>query len=156
MAKFLQPLINYLETFRRLDIDAIALEIIKQKDVQDLIIELNTRKQLFDKGEDSTGKTLASIGGGYSPFTIQIKQAKGQPTNRVTLFDTGDFYASFKIIPEKGGFIIDSNPEKDDTNLLDEWGEDVEGLQDDNLQIVIDLFADEIRKKINQKITGIK
>lgn len=156
MAKYFGGLINYLESLKRLNIDDLAFQIASTKELQDLVIELNTKDQLFDKGEDSTGRTLESIGGAYSPFTVSLKQAKGQPTNRITLFDTGDFYASFRIIPVKGqGFTIDSDTQKDDTNLIDEWGEDIEGLQDDNLQLVIDLFLDELLRKVNKEIKGI-
>lgn len=152
MAHYFLPLRNILKLIISLDVDQIAFEIAKQKPLQDLVIELNTEKQLFDKGENAMGRTLESIGGSYSPYTVQIKQAKGQPTNRVTLFDTGEFYASFVVKPFKGGFIIDANPEKDDTNLFEEWGEDVVGLNQENLQTVINFFRDAILEKINRSL----
>lgn len=154
MAKFFLPIRNVLNIMLALNIDDLAFEIAKQDTLKDLVIELNTEKQLFDKGEDSTGRTLESIGGAYSPFTIRIKEAKGQPTNRVTLSDTGEFYASFVIKPFKGGFTIDADPNKDDTNLFEEWGDDIVGLNQENLQIVINFFKDAILREINNRIKG--
>lgn len=152
MAKFFLPIRNVLNALLILNVDDLAFEIAKQDTFQDLVIELNTEKQLFDKGEDSTGRTLESIGGAYSPFTVSIKQAKGQPTNRVTLFDTGEFYASWSVKPFKGGFIIDADPNKDDTNLFDEWGNEIVGLNEENLQTIINFFRDAVLEKINNRI----
>lgn len=152
MPKFFMPIRNILNFIIALDVDQLALEIAQQGSFKDLVIELNTEKQLFDKGEDSTGRTLESIGGAYSPFTVSIKQAKGQPTNRVTLFDTGEFYASWSVKPFKGGFIIDADPNKDDTNLFDEWGNEIVGLNEENLQTIINFFRDAVLEKINNRI----
>lgn len=152
MPKFFMPIRNILNFIIALDVDQLAFEIAQQGSFKDLVIELNTEKQLFDKGEDSTGRTLESIGGAYSPFTVSIKQAKGQPTNRVTLFDTGEFYASWSVKPFKGGFIIDADPNKDDTNLFDEWGNEIVGLNEDNLQTIINFFRDAVLEKINNRI----
>jgi hypothetical protein len=152
MPKFFMPIRNILNFIIALDVDQLAFEIAQQGSFKDLVIELNTEKQLFDKGEDSTGRTLESIGGAYSPFTVSIKQAKGQPTNRVTLFDTGEFYASWSVKPFKGGFIIDADPNKDDTNLFDEWGNEIVGLNEENLQTIINFFRDAVLEKINNRI----
>jgi hypothetical protein len=152
MAQFFTPLRNVLKHIISLDVDEIAFQIAQQQPLQDLVIELNTESQLFDKGEDSTGRTLESIGGSYSPFTVKVKQAKGQPTNRVTLFDTGDFYASFVVKPYRGGFEIDANPQKDDTNLFDEWGEEIVGLNEENLQIIINFFKDAVLEQVNRNL----
>jgi hypothetical protein len=70
------------------------------------------------------------------------KRKKGQPTDRVTLKDTGDFYSSFQVLPFKGGFIIDADPIKEDTNLFDRYGEDILGLNDENLQLIIKFYLD--------------
>ena len=88
----------------------------------------------------------------YAPRTIKIKQAKGQPTNRVTLFDTGEFYASFVIKPFKGGFTIDADDEKPDFDLFDEFGEDVVGLNPENLQTIINYFRNAVLEKINTRL----
>jgi len=69
------------------------------------IANLNAQVQLFEMGVDSSGREIASYLP-YRPLTVQIKQSKGQPTNRVTLRDTGDFHASFFVIAEDDEFYI--------------------------------------------------
>lgn len=152
-----EPLRNIAKFFISLDVDKIAFEIAKTGVHSVLVIQLNTAgkptSQLYEKGEDSKGKKLADIGGEYSPLTKDIKQAKGQPIDRVTLRDTGQFYMSFTVTPFRGGFTIDANPIKDETNLFKEWGEDIVGLNDENLQILIDYYKDEFLEKIRKKLT---
>lgn len=151
-----EPLRDIAKFFINLDIDKIAFEIASTGVHSVLVIQLNIAgrptSQLYEKGEDSTGKKLADIGGDYSPLTKDIKQSKGQPIDRVTLRDTGEFYMSFTATPFKGGFTIDANPIKDETNLFNEWGGNVLGLNDENLQILIDYYRDEILQKIRAKL----
>lgn len=98
---------------------------------QDEIIRLNTIDQLFDRGIDSTGASL----GEYQPFTITVKQRKGQPTDRVTLYDEGDFYRSFVVIVNADSFDIEADDfSKYDRPLFEVYGEDVAGLTDFNKQ----------------------
>ena len=132
-------LIEKLEEFKRnLDIDK-AFNFAIDSDIQELIIELN-QEQLYNLGEDSEGKSL----GTYAPTTVMIKQAQGVPTDRITLKDTGDFYSSFKVFYSNGEIFIDADGQKDDTDLFDEYGEDILGLNDANMSI----FIDEVKKNI--------
>lgn len=48
----------------------------------------------------------------YAPRTIQNKIRKGQPTDRVTLKDTGEFYNSLRIEFDENGFRIVSDDDK--------------------------------------------
>jgi len=167
MARFFLPIRNLLQSFLKLDLDTIALEITRNNTFQSLVIKLNTEglptSQLFNFGEDSLGKKLSgntiAIGGEYTPFTKQKKQEKGQPTDRITLKDTGAFYMSFKIIPFKGGFEIDADGFKKgldggagNTDLFEEFGEDVLGLNNVNLQTIIEFYKNAIQEKVNQKL----
>ena len=155
MAKtFFIPIRNILNAILELDVDDIAFEIARTNEFKTLVIRLNTQEQLFKKGEDSRGKSLESIGGGYSPFTIEIKKSKGQPTNRVTLKDTGAFYQTFDVVPFKGGFRIVADPIKDETNLFTEWGDDIVGLTQENLQIVIDLYKEKLLERVNSVLNA--
>lgn len=117
------------------------------------IVELNTENQLFDKGVDSKGRLLDEIGGGYSPYTIELKKAKGQPTDRVTLKDTGDFYRSFKAFLDSGKDItIYADAIKDTTDLVQEWGANIIGLNKDSLILLknksLQILLPYIRKKL--------
>lgn len=120
-----------------LDPYLLMLALSKDKEFTDLIIKLNTESQLYDQGIDSEGKSLSDIGGGYSPRTIEIKQEEGQPTDRVTLKDTGEFYRSFRVTFIDGDLLIHANPYKGDVNLYREWGLNIVGLTQDNLDLVI-------------------
>lgn len=156
MAVFFQGLINYLEQFAKLNIDKLALDIARMSEHDRLVIKLNTQNQLFDKGINSEGQTLASVGGSYSPLTVSIKQSKGQPTNRVTLKDTGEFYLSFRTTPFRGGFRIEADPIKDDTNLFDEWGANIVGLTKESLDILTEFYLIEINKKLDVLVNNTK
>jgi len=115
--------------------------LIDRPEFQDLIIELNTGDQLFKKGIDSKGISL----GVYAPFTIGEKKKKNQPTDRVTLKDTGDFYKTWTVmVNSNGDIIIEADGDKDDKNLMDVYGEDIVGLIDKNLQILIDEIEDKL------------
>lgn len=136
-----------------LDEVQIAILALNQPDVKNLIIKLNTQDQLFKKGEDSRRISLEDIGGPYSDFTVEIKKAKGQPVDRVTLKDTGDFYESFVVrITNDAGIEIDADPFKDDTNLFQEWGIDILGLNEENLQKIIDVMAVNMVEEITKAI----
>lgn len=159
MAKFFQPLRKLLAAISSLQINEIALEITKTRTFQQLVIRLNTEgeatSQLYELNEDSKGRKLSDIGGDYSPFTIEYAKSKGQPkksASDIDLKDTGAFYLSFTIEPYLGGFVIEADPVKDENNLFTDWGIDIVGLNEQNLQIVIDFYKNAIQQKLNEKI----
>lgn len=127
------------------------IKIGNEHEINDLIIRLNTEgettSQLFELGIDSRGVELEDIGGNYSPVTIQIKLSKGQKVDNITLKDTGKYYDSHTVSAQSVGFVFESDPFKDDNNLFEEWGEDILGLFDPNLQAVINrMIAKYIRE----------
>jgi len=67
-----------------------------------VILELQTQEQMY-QGKDSKGIDIKPA---YADSTIKIKRRKRQPTDRVTLFDTGDFYNSLEVIAGKNDAII--------------------------------------------------
>ena len=114
------------------------MALFQDPDFKALIIELNTIDQLYNHGIDSDGKKLMNERGlnAYSPKTVEIKKEKGQPTDRITLLDTGEFYASFKckwVSDGDGEILITANTIKDETDLLVEWGQDILGLDEDSI-----------------------
>lgn len=95
-------------------------------------LQLN-REQLYS-GKDSNNNSL----GTYSLKTILIKEKKQQPTDRVTLFDTGDFYSSLYLVKKEKRLEIDSN-DSDQTKvnkLLDIYGENIFGVSEENKVIL--------------------
>lgn len=91
--------IDQLET----DFFSILRETISGFDfvVKDYIIN----KQLFREGIDSTGEKMP----GYKRVTIRYKIAKGDPADRRTLRDSGEFYESIMIEAFDDRFEVSSN-----------------------------------------------
>jgi hypothetical protein len=153
MAKYFKDLRNRLDKFKQLDADKMAYQLTRTGNFQDLVIELNTEDQLYDKGQNSKGESLSDIGGNYSPITIEISKRKGRPkksASSINLNDTGDFYNSFRVTPFIGGFDIDADPIKDDTNLFSEWGVDIVGLNEQNLDKIRQEYAKYFQEEISK------
>jgi len=131
-----------------------VLEVLKHlsenKEFTDLIIELNTRKQLFDRGIDSTGRQLSDVGGNYSPYTLQLHPEKIE--DKITLFDTGDFYESFRVFYSNGDFIISADTIKDTSNLIEDWGANILGLTDESLSLLREKAKEIIIPYVRKKI----
>lgn len=72
-----------------------------------LLIDEQTNEQMF-KGEDSKGVQFVPS---YALSTKVTKKKKGQPTNRVTLKDSGDLYKSIKVDAKTNEMIISANVE---------------------------------------------
>jgi len=135
----------------KLDEGIILNRFVELPIVQKFILDLNRVDQLFNKGVDSKNRAL----GVYTPFTINSKQERGVPVPsdfHITLFDTGQFYSTFVIIPGKDFFEIDANPIREDANLFEDFGEDILGLNDENLQILIDFFKETVVLRVKEQL----
>lgn len=105
-------------------------EIVKENEWQ--ILDWNTEEQLFEKGITATGISIADYAP-YSPVTVEYKKQKGQPYDRVTLRDTGDFHSSFYLQIDNEKFTFDAEDWKT-RDLLRWYGDDIMGLTDQNKQ----------------------
>lgn len=103
------------------------------------IVELNSQDQLFEKGITSTGVSIMDYAP-YSETTIEIKSQKGQPVNRVTLRDEGDFHSSFYIELSDDEFEIYANDWKI-KDLTKYYGDEIMGLTDENIMVVAREFV---------------
>jgi hypothetical protein len=92
---------------KTLNIEDVARKSIE--DTKEAIADFNA-EQMF-QGLRSDG---AEINPQYSETTIAIKKEKGQPTDRVTLKDTGAFYAGIRVVVTGDNITIDSTDEKND------------------------------------------
>lgn len=99
------------------------------------IVDLNAEEQLYEQGIDRLGVEIADYAP-YSPVTIAIKEAKGQPTNRVTLRDEGDFESSFFLEVGDKQFEIKASDFKTE-DLIRKYGRQILGLTDENIAILI-------------------
>lgn len=105
------------------------------EDNEPFILDMNSEDQLYEQGINRTGVKIESYMP-YSPITIEIKQGKGQPTNRVTLRDEGDFEASFYLIVNDEQFEITASDIKTE-DLVYKYGEEIFGLTEENLSELI-------------------
>lgn len=99
------------------------------------IVDMNAEEQLFEQGINRLGVEISDYAP-YSPVTIQIKEAKGQPTNRVTLRDEGDFESSFFLEVGTKQFEIKASDWKTE-ELIKKYGRQILGLTDENIAILI-------------------
>ena len=128
------PLTALTNSLKNINIEQLIWDIIdnRKKD----ILALNTKDQLFDKGIDITGKSMFAKHP-YAPSTVKRKKRKGQPTDRVTLKDTGELHSEFNLLQTqtdieirhfggmRGGVDLMSK-------LVEKYGE-VEGLTEENV-----------------------
>jgi len=130
LAEYAQRLVNLKGQEDRTFKLVLDNEVIKK-----LIIFLNTDDQLGQNHVDSLGQELFNV------FTNRSFYSQNDPKGRAgqpyTLNDTGAFWDSFTVAVQQGRIIIDANPFKDGDNLFDAYGQDVLGLTDENLQILI-------------------
>lgn len=151
---------DLVENGRALTIDKALFFVFSDDQIQDFVLELNTGGGIFARGikgqlfsgVDSTGNELADIGGDYSPITIQEKQFKGLPTDRITLFDEGDFYRSFRIDVSKDSVSISANTIKEGVDLQNRWGDELLGLTDESRNKLIDELIPEIIQFIIEEL----
>lgn len=127
------------------------VQIISGKQTKKYIVKLNTDQLRYDF-INAEGVPLSSIGGMYSEFTMSL--GKKSSKENVDLYDTGEFHESFKVKNiNKKGFEIISDPVKDDgTNLLDEWGEEIEGLTFESIDKLVLYLVPLYQQKLLRKL----
>jgi hypothetical protein len=134
------------ERIQKLSLNGVLLNVLKDRKFEELLISMN-RTQLF-KGENKEGKALKSIGGDYTDFTKQIKASKGQPTDRVTLLDTGKLYKSGKVSLTGKKVTIEFDTIKEETDLQDRWGDKIIGLNEENKRKAEDYILNEVLQRL--------
>ena len=119
---------------------------------QNRIVDLNI-EQLYEYGMNSLGIRIDTYQP-YSPYTIQVKQQKGQPYDRVTLRDTGDFHKSFEVTFEPRGFYITATDYKTQ-ELVDRYGVEIFGLTEENREkLVVEYVIPIVTKELKKEIFG--
>lgn len=119
------------------------------------IISAIADDQLYRRGITGRGVKIMD----YDPYTattVKIKEAKGQPTTRVTLRDTGSFHRKMYVVVDDNGFYVTSLDKKTD-KLVSRYGEDIFRLTDKNLtRIVRSHIKKEIVKQLKQELRARK
>ena len=125
--------------------DEIVISSVKE--LEDFILNMN-RAQMYS-GIRNDGSEIKPA---YTPFTVDIKtNITHQPTDRVTLKDTGDFYKAFTIVYSKDFFILYSRDPKTGA-LLTKYKDEIFGLTDKNLEKLIEKIKPIILEKINKML----
>jgi hypothetical protein len=141
---------------RNLEVNKLCFVVFRDSTVQKIVIDLNRVDQLFLEGIKSDGSSLPT----YSKATGAIAYNKvytfeGNTSTKAfgepfTLFDTGDFYKSFRLIQKQNGFIIYADDEKEGDTLQNMYGGSAKilGLTDES----ISKLTEEIKPYLLQEI----
>lgn len=133
---FLKGKIKELEQIKR-DLPKEAKKIAEKYKEQ--ILDYIRENQLFEQGIDGNGNKLLD----YKPFTIAIKQQKGQPTDRTTLNDTGSFYRGFDLIfTDQNAIGVFSRDEKT-PELVKKYGADIFSFTVKNIEEINSVIFEE-------------
>ena len=138
-----------LDFIINLDENKIVFDILQKRSALEVeILNLNRIDQLFKRGIDSEGRLI----GVYSFRTEEISGGRKRAGTHITLFDTGQFYKSFAILPFEDFFRITANPIREDTNLFEDFGEDIVGLTEENKAKLPDLIRPRIIQYIKERL----
>lgn len=118
-----------------------------------VITDMNSEYQLYEQGINRLGVNIMDYAP-YSPLTIEIKKEKGQPYNRVTLRDEGDFEHSFYVEADTQQFTIKAADWKTE-DLIQRYGRQILGLTEENKIILIWAYIyPELKAKTKEYIYG--
>jgi hypothetical protein len=140
-----------IESLREFDPHRIILDFIS--DNKKHIAAYVSEMQLFVEGvRGEDGQFIADYWP-YHPYTIAVKQSKGQPTDRVTLRDTGAFHRSIKVDVDNEKFTVTATDPKTD-ELMEKYGEGILNISDDNLHSLKQgLLLPELRRKFLEALS---
>ncbi len=119
---------------------------------------MNRIDQLFFEGVKSDGSTLPLYQGVYNQvYTFEGNsrtKAQGEP---YALYDTGDFYKSFRLLQDKTGFKILANDEKENGTLQDMYanGVPILGLTEESISKLTEEVQPYIIQAIRDEILRI-
>lgn len=123
----------------------IILMVVKKNERE--VLRLNVDEQLY-KGVNSMGEKIKPR---YSSATVKRKKKKGQPFNRVTLKDEGDFYDGFFVEYGVDEFSLQGDDKKT-RYLIKRYGKEIFGLTDKSLSDLIEMMEEDFIKIVKVKI----
>lgn len=112
----------------------IFQRVLDNDEIKDMIIEMQTKKQMGEKHVDSEGESLFNQLTGRTTYSLFDEQGRGGQEYK--LFDTGAFWDSTEVTVTPTEIVIKMNPIKEDDNLFEIYGADVEGLTTENIEIL--------------------
>lgn len=129
-----------------------AVQAFDNKKNTDLAIELNLQEQMYDRGINADGKPM----GDYSPLSKELKRQKGERSDHITGFDTGDMYKSETAQFDANGNLLmrmDTIKEGEDISNT-RWGKDIVGLTDESLVIFRESLKNDTIKAAKEFLTN--
>jgi hypothetical protein len=156
----LERLDKLVQNIRNLELNKLCFVVFRDTTVQKIVIDLNRVDQLFLEGIKSDGSSLPTYSKStgaiaynkvYSFEGYSSTKAQGEP---FTLFDTGEFYKSFRLIQKQNGFIIYADDEKDGDTLQNMYGGQAKilGLTDESITKLTEEIKPYIFKEIRRQI----
>ncbi len=112
----------------------IFQRVLDNSFIKELVIELQTTEQLGKEHVDSEGEDLFNTLTGRTTYSLFDEQGRGG--QQYKLFDTGAFWESTEVEVTQTEIVIKMNPVKDDDNLFEIYGANVEGLTTENIEIL--------------------
>lgn len=148
----LRNLTYRLRAFKE-DLPKYLEEAVKEK--ESAIVDAIRQKQLYNRGINGKGIKIKSYRP-YTPYTVKIKQQKHQPHTRVTLRDTGAFYAGMRVVYDSEGFYVTSDDLKTE-GLVAKYGPEIFRLTDQNLTAILQKHIRVVlRRKIKAAVAQAK
>lgn len=137
----LRNLAYRLRRFKSVLDEELANEI---RDNEHVIVDM-IKRQLYAGTDGFTTQIVPP----YSQRTIKNKLKKGQPIDRVTLRDTGDFYNSLYVEIDEDKFYVTSTDEDLMAILKEKYGSPILRLSNENLSILLNEY---IRPSLKEKL----
>lgn len=139
---------SMLRRISALNTDAISEQAITETEGE--FVELNQQQMYAGVNNDGS-----DINPQYKARTVRIKNEKGQPTDRVTLKDTGAFYEGMGL-EIAGDTIKEFSTDPKNDSLVQKYGPEIFGLGGTYKK---EYVQDNLRPVFQQKIeeaTGLK
>lgn len=144
MIPSIQRKIKALQAFQ----DQAHERVIEQvRNRENYVLFLVREEQLF-RGIDSEGKRIRPP---YTPFTVSIKRQKNQPTNRVTLLDTGDFYDAMEVVFDLDKFFV-INTDRKEQKLRGKYGDDILGMNERSRDLLSEVIKPDLIEDFKQTV----
>lgn len=143
MIELLQNKIKQLRSVKQ-NMSVITIRLLKGE--EEVIIEMN-RQQMW-QGIRADGTEIEPE---YKSITVSIKTQNRQPTNRVTLKDTGDHYEGIYVEWGKNYLYLESSDWKKN-KLMRKYKKEIYGLTDGNLQKLIEKIKEPLFNEISSMI----
>lgn len=123
------------------------------KEVQDLIIELNRTEQLFKRGINADGEVI----GYYSQATMFLSNGRKKAGSPYNFYDTGNFFDSFGVKQTSNGdleIMADTIKIDNDGNSIDlikKYGEEILGLFEESKKILAKKIVPIIQEGVREQ-----